>query len=299
VAVPAGTYTNAAFFGGSTFGGNVTVVSGVTLNGIIEIGANTLTIGCNGTVTGAGASSYVVGNVQKDFCGLTTFIFPVGTTPDGLRPDSAVPEGNPGEYTPLDVNITALGVNPSSLTVSVEDQHLLGLVQTSAVSRNWEVTETGSVTADMTFHYLDQDINGSEAGYKVFKRSGGFTTEQTPNSNNPGANTGTVLNVTSFSRWGLGAAVTTSAGVSISGRVTTASGSGIRNAYVTISGNSLPVPIRVQTGSLGWYHFENLAAGETYIIQVGAKRFRFAVPSRVITLQDSLSDVDFVANPPE
>jgi hypothetical protein len=230
---------------------------------------------------------------------MTTFTFPVGTTPDGMRPEEVSPEGTLGEYTPLDANITALGVNPSSLKVTVEDAFMTGMVQTSAISRNWDVTETGNVTADMTFHYLDQDINGSEAAYKVFKRSGAFTTEVTPNSNNPAANTGTVLNVSNFSRWTLGAAVATAANVSISGRVTTANGAGIRNAIVMISGNSLPVARTVQTGSFGYYQFDNLQAGETYVIQVGAKRFRFSVPSRVISVQTDLTDIDFVANPQE
>jgi hypothetical protein len=208
------------------------------------------------------------------------------------------PEGTlAGEYTPMTANITAMGVNPSSLTVSVTDDFLPGMVMTSAISRYWEVQETGDLTADMTFNYLDQDVNGNESLYKVFRRSGGFTTQQTPNSNNPALNQVSVMGVTNFSQWGAGQAVATAASASISGRVLTSGGAGIRNAFVTISGNSLPQALKVQTGAFGWYRFEGLTAGETYVIQVGAKRFRFSAPSQIITLQDDLTGIDFVANP--
>lgn len=299
---PSGTFYNARFLANS-LAGNVTVTNTLYLVGITDLGANTVIIDCGATVSGAGTTAYLVGNVQKNYCGTGTFIYPVGTTPDNALADGGdgiSPEGNPPEYTPLDVTITA-GTFPSSLTVSVTDTFLPGVVQGNAISRYWSVTENGDLTADMTLHYLDApfDVNGNESLYKMFKRSGGVTVEVTPNSNNPAANTVSVTGVSAFSDWGAAAAVPTSAGASISGRVTTASGNGIRNATVTISGNRLNAPITVQTGAFGAYHFDGLEAGETYIVQVGAKRFRFSAPSRVIALQDSLTDIDFVANPQE
>jgi trimeric autotransporter adhesin len=299
---PSGTFYNARFAAANTLAGNVSVTNNLYLTGITDLGANTVTIGCNAIVSGAGGSAYMIGNVAKDYCGTGAFTYPVGTTPDAARGEGEdiSPEGNPSEYTPFDVNITA-GTFPSTLTVSVTDQFLPGVVQGNAISRYWSVTESGDLTADMTLHYLDApfDVNGNESLYKMFKRSGGVTTEVVPNSNNPAANTVSVTGVSAFSDWGAAAAVPTAAGVSLSGRVTTAGGNGIRNAIVTISGNSLPEAIRMQTGAFGYYQFENLQAGQTYIIQVGAKRFRFSTPSRVITVQDSLTDIDFVANPQE
>ena len=98
--------------------------------------------------------------------------------------------------------------------------------------------------------------------------------------------------------WGLEFQQTTAAGLSMSGRVTTASGAGIRNARVTISGNGLPEPRVVTTGSFGYFSFEGLTAGETYVVTVNSQRYTFAVPSRVITLVDNVVDADFVANEP-
>ena len=97
--------------------------------------------------------------------------------------------------------------------------------------------------------------------------------------------------------WGIEFLQTTAAGVSLSGRVTTAEGAGIRNARVTITGNSLPEARIVTTGSFGYYSFEGLQSGQTYVVTVNSQRYTFTVPSRVITLVDNLTDVDFTAEP--
>jgi hypothetical protein len=240
--------------------------------------------------------------VAKDFCGTGLFVFPVGTVPNGSLTggdESIAPEGFTSEYTPLDANVTA-GTFPSTLTVSVTDAFLPGVVQSNAISRYWTVTETGNLTADMTFHYLDPlDVNGDESLYKTFKRSGGVTTLVGGSTNNPAANTVSITGVTNFSDWGAANAAPTASTASISGRVTTANGNGIRNAAMILTGNSLPAPVIVQTGSFGSYTFDNLRVGETYVLQVGAKRFRFTNPTHVITLQSDIADMDFVANPQE
>jgi hypothetical protein len=97
--------------------------------------------------------------------------------------------------------------------------------------------------------------------------------------------------------WGLEFLQTTAAGVSLSGRVTTAEGAGIRNARVTVSGNSLPEARVATTGSFGYFSFDGLTAGETYVVTVNAQRYTFTVPSRVFTLVDNIVDADFVAEP--
>jgi subtilisin-like proprotein convertase family protein len=99
--------------------------------------------------------------------------------------------------------------------------------------------------------------------------------------------------------WGLQFLAPTSAEASISGRVTTANGSGIRNAIVKLTAGRLTEPRYVATGAFGSYMFDGLAVGETYVLQVSAKRFRFAQPSRIFTLQDNVTDMDFTANPQE
>jgi len=96
--------------------------------------------------------------------------------------------------------------------------------------------------------------------------------------------------------WGIQFLQPTAAGVSLSGRVTTAAGAGIRNARVVITGNSLPEPRVVTTGSFGYYSFDGLTAGETYVVTVNSQRYTFSVPSRVYTLVDNIADADFTAD---
>jgi hypothetical protein len=97
--------------------------------------------------------------------------------------------------------------------------------------------------------------------------------------------------------WGLEFVGTTAAQASISGRVLTSDGRPIRNADVVITGNALEHPITVTTGSLGWYSFDGLRSGETYVVTVNSRRFTFSTPSRVITLVDNVADADFIADP--
>ncbi len=99
--------------------------------------------------------------------------------------------------------------------------------------------------------------------------------------------------------WGIEFLGSTAAGASISGRVTTADGSGIRNAKVTVTGNSLAEPVVATTGSFGYFSFDGLQAGETYVVTVNSQRYTFSTPTRVISLIDNVADADFVADQQE
>lgn len=99
--------------------------------------------------------------------------------------------------------------------------------------------------------------------------------------------------VTSFSRFVVAQGlVPTAAGVSIGGRVQTLNGTGIKNAVVilsTLNGET----IQTRTSSFGYYHFDNIEAGQTVIISVLTKRFNFL--PQVISVNDNLTDLNFVA----
>jgi Calx-beta domain/Carboxypeptidase regulatory-like domain len=97
--------------------------------------------------------------------------------------------------------------------------------------------------------------------------------------------------------WGLEFLQTTAASASLSGRVMTADGRAIRNVDVVITGNTLAHPMTVTTGSFGWFTFDGLQSGETYVVTVNSRRFTFSTPSRVISLIDNVTDADFVADP--
>jgi hypothetical protein len=84
---------------------------------------------------------------------------------------------------------------------------------------------------------------------------------------------------------------TTAAGVEVSGRVLTPDGRGLRNAEVAIT-DSHGIRRTAITSSFGYYRFEDVEAGKTYLMGVASKRYRFA--SRTVQVSDTLTEVDFV-----
>ncbi len=86
----------------------------------------------------------------------------------------------------------------------------------------------------------------------------------------------------------------TSATVSISGRVATSGGRAISRAIVTMTdaqGNMR----QAITNPFGYYRFKDVAAGQTIIVSVSAKRYRFA--PQVVSLTEGLTELNFFAEP--
>ena len=90
------------------------------------------------------------------------------------------------------------------------------------------------------------------------------------------------------------ALVPSAAGVTIGGRVTTPDGQPVYGARITmfdIEGN-----IRTaMTNSFGYYRFEDVAAGETYVFSGSAKRYSLVTKYSLYTAEEDFSDLDFVA----
>ena len=83
------------------------------------------------------------------------------------------------------------------------------------------------------------------------------------------------------------------AGVSISGRVLTSGATaGLRGAAVILSSSHGPSRTTLST-SFGYYRFDDLTAGETYVITVVSKRFSFS--PRVVSIVDDLTELDLIA----
>ena len=93
------------------------------------------------------------------------------------------------------------------------------------------------------------------------------------------------------------AAAPTAAESTISGRAVSAAGRGIGNVRVLLYGGNLPHPIYTQTNPFGYYRFENITVGQTYVMSVSSKRYSFTDPVRVINLSDDLFELDFLAQP--
>ncbi len=248
----------------------------VTLNAIMNAGQ--IAVECGGALTGGSASAYVIGSIRKEYCAAAgeTFLYPLGDA---------------DEYSPMQTaNVNGTG----RLTASVTDSLLIGLLATHSASRFWSLNGSG-ITTNLSFTYTDGDVSGTETAYNVYRRFSTTTTQATPSSINAATNTATVTGVSSFSDWGVGNLFAPlAANVSVSGRVSTANGNGLRNAIVNLTdsnGNSRSV----RTGSFGYYSFDDVEVGATYTVNVAAKRFTFAIPTQVITVKDSIADVDFTA----
>lgn len=210
------------------------------------------------------------------------------------------PIGQDGIYLPVDASINSIGVVPSFLSVRTIDGTLPGLLPATSASRYWRVVETGDITASLLFRYSDADVNGIEANYVTWRSNGGSPVLVPGSNANPANNSvGTAFGINALSGdWGVGEGADPGP-VSISGRVATSTGNPIANARVVLTGGNLPGPVIVNTGSLGFYVFNGVQAGENYNITVSAKRYRFPVGGQNVTPFGNVTDVDFMANPQE
>ena len=88
----------------------------------------------------------------------------------------------------------------------------------------------------------------------------------------------------------------TAAPVSLSGRAVRADGLGISSARLILVSSSGKSRLAL-TNQFGYYHFDNVDSGETYVLSITSKSYRFSNATRVVNLIDEMSDVDFTALP--
>lgn len=84
----------------------------------------------------------------------------------------------------------------------------------------------------------------------------------------------------------------TAAAVSISGRVMSSRGRGVSNAIV-ISTDQSGVVQTARTNQFGYYRFNGILAGETYVLDVRHKRYIFS--PQVVSVNDELTSLNFIA----
>jgi hypothetical protein len=89
--------------------------------------------------------------------------------------------------------------------------------------------------------------------------------------------------------------VTTAANVSATGKTTDAYGQPIARTRVTIQNTTNGESQTVYTNTFGNYRFDNLPAGDFYIITVWNKRYVFEQDTQSFVLNDAVENVDFVA----
>ncbi|HKX84048.1 MAG TPA: carboxypeptidase-like regulatory domain-containing protein [Pyrinomonadaceae bacterium] len=88
----------------------------------------------------------------------------------------------------------------------------------------------------------------------------------------------------------------TAANVRVSGRVMTTAGQGIANVVITLTGQD-GISVTTRSTSFGYYRFESVQVGSAYLLTVTSRRFVFIDPTRVITVNDEVTDADFIAEP--
>jgi hypothetical protein len=87
----------------------------------------------------------------------------------------------------------------------------------------------------------------------------------------------------------------TSANVTVSGRLVTDLGRPISRGSVTLSdegGNAR----RAVTNQFGYYTFENVAAGATYMLNAAHKQYVFTGAPRAVTVNDEITDLDLIGS---
>ncbi len=90
----------------------------------------------------------------------------------------------------------------------------------------------------------------------------------------------------------------TAAPGTVQGRARTADGQGLKFVVIMLSGGNLPEPIYATTNHFGYYRFTDIPVGQSYVLQATSGRYRFQNPSRLINLDESITDEDFISEDP-
>ncbi|MBS1793241.1 MAG: carboxypeptidase regulatory-like domain-containing protein [Acidobacteria bacterium] len=164
------------------------------------------------------------------------------------------------------------------------------------VGLNYDIATSGAFSgnADICFNLPSFDNPTQFANLRVLHLEGSSWINRTLSANFPARTL--CARTPSLSPFAIIELAPTAAELSLAGRVRTVEGRGIANASISVMNTRTGETRLARTGSFGYYSFDGLEASETYVITVASKRFSFAPASRVVTLKDSLTDEDFVAD---
>ncbi len=87
------------------------------------------------------------------------------------------------------------------------------------------------------------------------------------------------------------------ASASVSGRILTPGGRGIGDAIITLEGFGQSDRRVVRTNAFGFFNFADVEVGGTYVVSVSSRRYRFEPSSRLISVVDQVTDLDFFSVP--
>jgi len=148
------------------------------------------------------------------------------------------------------------------------------------------VPQTGG-TFDLSHNVIASGGGSNSAG-------GNFSLDGTSGQPAAGAvSTGSIFSLRG-GFWAFEQLAPTAAHVSVSGRVLTADSQGIRNVRITLIGADGAVRV-AQTGTFGYFRFDEVEAGRIYILEISSKKYVFTNPTRVLNVQEEINGADFVA----
>jgi hypothetical protein len=146
---------------GVTLGNSQTVNGNLTLtSGLITTGANTLTHGCDGIITGQSATSYIDGKLARVYCAPA----PVS---------KEFPIGKGGNYRPLTLNYTALDAT-STVTAEQFENVIPGSLPANAYTQNryWNIIESGSTARTYSLTLNGNPFNPGDGVPVILKGNG-------------------------------------------------------------------------------------------------------------------------------
>ncbi len=146
---------------GCALGTPVTLNTSLVLtNGLIDLGANNLTLAAGATISGASSNSYVLaytttgGQLVKTFSAAGAFTYPIGDNTPGL------------EYSPATLTFTG-GTYPGTVGVRVVDAAHPSNSGVDYLTRYWQVFDSGIASTTYTFAgtYISgaSDVTGTES----------------------------------------------------------------------------------------------------------------------------------------
>jgi len=258
------TVNNAA---GITMNGSATVSGVLTLTtGNVTNTGHVLTIGSTGSIVRpAGSPGHIIGSLKKTAVA-TEFIFTVGTSVG---------------YTPVDITAASGGGDLTIETVDAAQPTLEANNPGKSLTEYWKLTEGGTVTASMVFHYLQSDVPtpADEANYRIIRVSGTTPTslpQTCPSTScvDPATDQFTVSGVSSFSDWTVGVVLApTASGGTATGRIVDSGGAPVEGAVVRLSGEQNRKFI---TDANGVYRFEGVATNGFYNVTPSRANYTFS-----------------------
>ncbi len=295
---PNWTYSNAVFPLGTSSGlctYNIFVAPNVTTNTATPVGSTTATLNGTGNPNGFATTGYFrYSTVSPGTCNDT-----FGTRAPAAG-GTALGSGSAGvAFNQANSSLTAGTVYFYCAIANNSGGTAFGAVQQFTTLATFTLTVTKSGTGNGTITSNPSGITCPGDCTEVYDAGTAVQLTATPTGGSTftgwtGACSGTgACNVTmSAARSVTGTFVPpTAASVTISGRVFTIEGRGVKGGLVTIKDQAGAVR-SVTTDQFGVYRIENVEPGQTYVITVRSRRFSF--PAKIVTINDNLTDVDFV-----